>query len=339
MRAAWTSNGRGACGAAIALRLGPLPAIVLLLGALPAGAQDVAPVGSPRPAVRPSEAEAARVTSNSRLLPPTIVVGTGSVIANALPSDEIDLPRIRLELHLRAGTSRSVQKYGHEATSHKFSTGEDLRVPDGWNTFGWRAVIDVAVHRWVAISFHGTRMVQEAGHHAVHYRGVWLDDVNFGPGSRLRVTVDQQVYGGVARLLIRDDPSLRFSVGIGAAWARHRIVLRRGDLSASGSTDTVFLPTVSTFLSVRLAPLVSVFAESWTGFFGPFRFPSLLSDFVIGFRWHLTTNVELITALGITSGRIEDTDDLWGGKYGPRDRRERAEWTTETVDVGLAVTF
>ncbi len=313
--------------------------MVLLLGALPVAAQDVAPVGSPAPPVRPSQAEAARVTSSSRPLPPEVVVSTGHVIVRALPSDEIALPRIRLELHLRAGTSRGAAMYGHDATAHKFHTAEDAQVPDTWNTFGWRAVIDVAVHRWVAISFHGTRMIQETGRRTVHYRGIDLDDVRFGAGSKLRTTVDQQVYGGVARLLIRDDPSLRFSVGIGAAWARHRIVLRRGDLSASGSTDTVFLPTVSTFLSVRLAPIVSVFAESWTGFFGPFRFPSLLSDFVIGFRWHLTTNLELITAVGITSGRIEDTDDLWGGKYDPRDRRERAEWTTETVDVGLAVTF
>lgn len=309
--------------------------IALLLGAPWALAQpaQVAPVASP------ARAEAAPVASWTRPLPPEVVVSTGHVIVRALPGDEIDLPRIRLELHLRAGLSRSVSTYGHEASARKFSTSEDLHVPDVWNTFGWRAVVDVAVHRWVAISFHGTRMVQESGRRTVHYRGVSLDDVAFGPGSRLRTTVDQQLYGGVARLLIRDDPSLRFSVGIGAAWARHRIVLRRGDLSASGSTDTVWLPTVSTFLSVRLAPIVSVFAESWTGFFGPFRFPSLLSDFVIGFRWHLTTNLELITAFGVTSARIEDTDDLWGGKFRPDERRERAEWTTETVDVGLALTF
>lgn len=326
MRAAWIAKGRGACGAAA----------VLLLGALPARADDaqVAPVASPSWAT-----EVAPVASWSRPLPPEVVVSTGHVIVRALPGDEIDLPRIRLELHLRAGTSRSVQTYGHEANARKFSTSQDLSIADGWNTFGWRVVVDVAVHRWVALAFHGTRMVQESGRRTVHYRGIALDDVAFGPGSRLRTTIDQQLYGGVARLLIRDDPSLRFSVGIGAAWARHRIVLRRGDLSASGSTDTVWLPTVSTFLSVRLAPIVSVFAESWTGFFGPFRFPSLLSDFVIGFRWHLTVNLELITAFGITSARIEDTDDLWGGKYRPTDRRERVEWSTETVDLGLAVTF
>lgn len=250
--------------------------------------------------------------------------------------------RIRLEAAFRLGPSiRSEVTHGPDVIATKLLTASDLHVPEIMTTIGWRALADVKVHRWISLGLHGTRLVTETGRRTVHYRGVGLQAVVFGPGSRIRTTLDALFVEAFARFVVRDDPEgVRFSIGVGGAWASHRIVLRRGDLTAAGRAETFFVPTLSSWLAVRLgATPLSLFLESTTGLFAPWRFPSLLSEFRAGVRWHLPGGVELVVAGATSSGRIEDTDDLWGGKYDPGDRRRRASWLAVTLDVGLSVTF
>lgn len=250
--------------------------------------------------------------------------------------------RVRLEAAFRLGPSlRSEVTHGPDVIATKLLTGSDLHVPDVMTTIGWRALADVKVHRWISLGAQGTRLVTETGRRTVHYRGVGLQAVVFGPGSRVRTTIDALFAEAFVRLVVRDDPeTVRISIGLGGAWASHRIVLRRGDLTAAGRAETFFTPTLSSWAALRLgdAPL-SLFFESTTGVFAPWRFPSIVSEFRAGVRWHLPGGVEVVVAGAMSSGRIEDTDDLWGGTYEDDDRRRRASWLGVTLDVGLSITF
>lgn len=253
----------------------------------------------------------------------------------------LPFPRIRLEAYYRVlGPLRTRVKIGRNFIASSWEGFHDAHVPRN-ATLGWRVVLDARVHDKVAIGVHYTRYGYEAPSRHLHHAGIGLQATRFPGGSQAHSSVDVQVGEVFARYVIKDTPRVRLAVGLGAAWAslRVRLVDEELGLSASGRVETFFAPTISYWFSIKLADAASFFFESLSGLIAPWRFPSMISEFRIGLRWHLTQRLELVTAASWSGGLISDTDDLWGGKHTLGHRWQRAEWTAIGGDFGLAFTF
>ncbi|MCO5168675.1 MAG: hypothetical protein M9894_20225 [Planctomycetes bacterium] len=263
------------------------------------------------------------------------------VAAGAGPSLEPDhpYPRVRLEAYARitAGIQSRV-KHGRQGVAGSFETGHDAHVPNT-PAFGYRFIVDARVHERVSLGVHYTRVVVEGPRRRIHYRGIGLGDTRLPGGTPVETTIDLQVGEVFARYVVKDSETIRFAIGLGAAWASHRVRLSSDVGSAGGRVETFFFPTVSYWLSVRLFPFVSVFFESLSGMIAPLRFPSLLSELRGGLRWHLGDRLELLTAVGSSWGMISDLDDHFGGRRTGSHRWRRATWSAIGGELGLAFTF
>lgn len=257
------------------------------------------------------------------------------------PSLEPDLPypRVRLEAYARLNAGmRSRVKHGRQGVAGSFETAHDLHVPDTLAP-GYRFIVDARVHERLSLGVHYTRVLVDGPRRRIHYRGVGLGDTRFPGGTPVETTLDLQVGEVFARYVVKDSETIRFAIGLGAAWASHRVRLSSPAGSAGGRVETFFFPTVSYWLSVRLFPFVSVFFESLSGLIAPLRFPSMLSELRGGLRWHLGDRLELLTAVGSSWGMISDLDDHFGGRRTGGHRWRRATWSSMGLELGMAFTF
>lgn len=258
------------------------------------------------------------------------------------PALEPDLPypRFRLEAYLRVNAGyRAKVNHGREGIASTWDLVGDAHVPEA-PTFGYRFIIDARVHERLSLGLHYTRLLVDGPTRHIHHGGIGLQDTFFTGDAQVATTVDLQVAEFFVRFVVKDAGRIRFSIGTGAAWASQRVRLVATDgRTASGRAEAFFLPTVSYWFSVKIVDLVSFFFESMSGVIAPWRFPSLISELRAGLRWHLTDQVELVTAVGSSWGMILDTDDLWGGKHGPEHLWRRHEWSSTGGELGLAITF
>lgn len=251
----------------------------------------------------------------------------------------LDYPRIRFEAYLRVtGPIRSRVKHGRERFAGTFETRQDAHLP-GTPTLGVRYVLDARISERISFGLHYSRLTVDGPTRAVHYRGIGLQTTRFPGHSRVRTSVDVQVGEAFVRFVIKDTARIRFSIGGGATWASHRVVLSRRDLRADGRAETFFVPSIGTWFSIKVIPIVSFFFESLNGLVAPWRPASFVSEFRTGLRWHLTDRVELVTGVATSKGQLQDEEDLWGGQRHSRHLWRVASWSAVGGELGLAVTF
>lgn len=253
---------------------------------------------------------------------------------------DLPYPRIRMEAYLRFnGPIRSRVKHGRNGIANTWKNLHDAHMPRE-PVLGYRFVVDARVHARISIGVHYTRLWMEGPLRHIHHTGIGVQATRFPGNRRVRTTIDVQSGEVFARFVIKDTARVRLAVGLAGAWASHRVRLvdEQGN-AASGRAETFFAPAISYWFSIKITPRVSFFFESLSALIAPWRFPSMLSEFRIGLRWHLTDRLELVTAAAWSGGQIADADDLWGGKHTPGHRWQRAEWTSVGGDFGVAFTF
>lgn len=249
-------------------------------------------------------------------------------------------PRFRLEAYVRVNAGyRARIKYGRNGTANTWEPEHDAHVPQV-PVPGYRFIFDARIVRRISLGVHYTRLLVDGPTRSIHHAGIGVQSTRFPGNTRVETKIDLQVGEVFARYVVLDSRRARLAVGTGAAWASQRVHLVSDMANAVGRVEAFFAPTITYWFSLRLVPVVSFFFESMTGVIAPWRFPSLVSEFRTGFRWHLGPYVELVTAIGSSWGMIHDTDDLFGGKRdGSTKYWRRVEWSSLGGELGLAITF
>lgn len=249
-------------------------------------------------------------------------------------------PRFRLEAYVRVtGGYRARVKHGRNGIANTWEPEHDAHLPQV-PVPGYRFIFDARLVKRISLGVHYTRLLVDGPTRSIHHAGIGLQATRFPGNTRVETKIDLQVGEVFARYVVLDSRRARLAVGTGAAWASHRVHLVSDTANASGRVEAFFLPTVTYWFSLQLVPVVSFFFESMTGVIAPWRFPSVVSEFRIGFRWHLGGHVEIVTAVGSSWGMIHDTDDLFGGKRKSSTKHwRRAEWSAIGGELGLAITF
>jgi hypothetical protein len=280
------------------------------------------------------------ITDWTRALPGRDAVADGEGGRKGADPEDRHVPRLRLEAYLRVAPLVNAKvKHGPQALAHAWSSTREASVPNT-PALGQRWLIDLKVHRWLTAGVAWSQLVVEGPRRGIHFRGISHAGVYFAPDSLVATTIDVQTGEAWLRLVVADDDRVRFMIGVGAVWGSVRTTFHRGDLGAGGRVETIFTPTLSYLLAVRLGTLpASVFVESVTAPFAPWRFPSLFSETRAGLRIAAGGGVELILSLSFVSGQIADTDDLWGGRPSPRKRFRMATWYAPAAEFGVAWTF
>jgi hypothetical protein len=251
----------------------------------------------------------------------------------------LDLPRIRLELWGLVGAFGTVKvKAGPERNAHLIEVHRDARLPRT-PALGWRAVFDVRFHKDWLVGGQVGQLSLEGPRRQLHYRGISIQSRYLAP-LPARTKIDTWLGEVFVRYVIRDNPRVRFMLGIGVTWTSLRLRVSTRVNRADARIQDVFGPSFGYYLAIEFFPPVIVFLESLTALVSPLRFPALASDIRAGFRLPLGGGFELGLAVAFTSVQIEDTKDLWGsGKPRLGHRHRRATWTSLGAEIGISWRF
>jgi hypothetical protein len=249
-------------------------------------------------------------------------------------------PRFRLEAYMRVTAGyRGRIKQGRNRIANTWEPEHDAHIPQV-PVPGYRFIFDARLVKRISLGVHYTRLWVDGPKRPIHHSGIGVQATKFPGNTRVETKIDLQVGEFFARYVVLDSPRARLAVGTGAAWASHRVHLVSDTQNASERVEAFFLPTITYWFSLQLVPAVSFFFESMSGFVSPWRFPSVVSEFRIGFRWHFGPHVELVTAVGSSWGMMHTLDEIFGGKpKSPGKRWDRAEWSAMGGELGLAITF
>jgi len=248
------------------------------------------------------------------------------------------LPRIRLEANLRVMSVYSLKtKIGPAHTNHTVNPYRNAHLPVR-PALGYRVLFDVKFTPDLVVGGFYTQLLIDGPRRHIHQTGIALGTVNLAPASRVRTSIDIQWADVFVRYVARDSERLRFLVGIGGAWASFRIRLTGYAAGAKGRVESFFAPSFGYLLQVRLVDRLHVFLESTTVLLSVDKFPAYYSDTRFGFRVPLGHELEFMIALSLSSGQLEDLDDLWGGKRVRAGHRwKQASWSAVGADIGLAL--
>ncbi len=248
------------------------------------------------------------------------------------------IPRFRVELSLRGAWMVDGRvKKGRARDASTIDLQKDAHLPVVLSP-GARFVFDVKFHPHLVAGVHSTALFFDGPTRPMRKRKTF-QSVSFEGGVPTETLVDVQLTEFFLRYVIRDNPHIRFAVGIGAAWAQMRVRLRSEQARARGRVNAFLAPTIGYHVTVQVHPRCSLFLESVTAVIAPLRFPSYVSEFRLGLRIPLVAGVEGILAVSMLSGWLEDLHDLTGPKPTDGHKMRAANWTILSGDIGLAWRF
>jgi len=253
-------------------------------------------------------------------------------------SEPGDLPRVRVELSLRlAAPFRTQVKIGPERSVHGFEPSKDAHQPNTL-ALGLALELDVKVVSWASLGLSAWGVEQEGPTRHLHYEGISVGG-RLLPGGARAATTQRIAYAELSlRYVWTHTPRVHLWFGIGPAWAEYRIDLDGAGLRARGRAEAVFAPALTYSLAARVNDWISIFLTSGIAV-SPTRFPSYVSTYRIGLRWHLGAGLELVTALAGHNGHITSAYELWSDDVREGHRWRSARWNTVGLELGLAWSY